>query len=75
MPILVLSNPGLRPCPERYSITSSARSKIDCGTPEAVLIDKANPFAEAVVWYSPLIENKKWSGRYKIICFVPGSGA
>ena len=43
--------------------------------PEAVLIDKANPFAEAVVWYSPLIENKKWSGRYKIICFVPGSGA
>ena len=43
--------------------------------PEAVLIDKGNPFAEAVVWYSPLIENKKWSGRYKIICFVPGSGA
>ena len=43
--------------------------------PEAVLIDKGNPFAEAVVWYSPLIENKKWSGRYEIICFVPGSGA
>jgi hypothetical protein len=43
--------------------------------PEAVLIDKGNPFAEAVVWYGPHIENKKWSGRYKIICFVPGSGA
>jgi hypothetical protein len=42
---------------------------------QAVLVDKGNPFAEAVVWYSPIIENKKWSGRYEIICFVPGSGA
>ena len=32
MLILVRSNPGLRPCPESYSITSAARSRIDCGT-------------------------------------------
>jgi hypothetical protein len=43
--------------------------------PESVIFDKGNPFAEAVVWYSPLIEGGKWTGRWKIICFVPGSGA
>jgi len=43
--------------------------------PETVIFDKGNPFAEAVVWYSPVIEGGKWSGRWKIICFVPGSGA
>jgi hypothetical protein len=42
---------------------------------EAVIFDKGNPFAEAVVWYSPAIEGGKWTGRWKIICFVPGSGA
>ena len=43
--------------------------------PEAVIMDKGNPFPEAVVWYSPVIEGGKWTGRQKIICFVPGSGA
>jgi hypothetical protein len=43
--------------------------------PEAVIHDKGNPFAEAVVWYSPIIVGGKWTGQQKIICFVPGSGA
>jgi hypothetical protein len=43
--------------------------------PEAVIMDKGNPFPEAVVWYSPVIEDGKWTGRQKIICFVPGSAA
>ena len=43
--------------------------------PEAVIEDKGNPFAEAVVWYSPVIVDRKWTGQQKIICFVPGSGA
>ena len=43
--------------------------------PETVIFDKGNPLAEAVVWYSPVIESGKWTGRWKIICFVPGSGA
>jgi hypothetical protein len=43
--------------------------------PGAVIFDKGNPFAEAVVWYSPVIEGGRWMGRWKIICFVPGSGA
>ena len=43
--------------------------------PEAVIMDKGNPFSEAVVWYSPVIEGGKWTGRQKIICFVPGSAA
>jgi hypothetical protein len=42
---------------------------------EAVIFDKGNPFAEAVVWYAPIIEGGKWTGRQKIICFVPGSGS
>jgi hypothetical protein len=42
---------------------------------ESVIFDKGNPFAEAVVWYSPVIEGGKWTGRQKIICFVPGSGS
>jgi hypothetical protein len=41
--------------------------------PEAVISDKGNPFAEGVVWYSPIIENGMWTGQQKIICFVPGS--
>ena len=43
--------------------------------PEAVIFDKGNPFAEAVVWYSPVIEGGKWTGGQRIICFVPGSGS
>ena len=43
--------------------------------PEAVIEDNGNPFAEAVVWYSPVIVDRKWTGQQKIICFVPGSGA
>jgi hypothetical protein len=43
--------------------------------PEAVIFDQGNPFAEAVVWYSPVILDRKWTGGWKIICFVPGSAA
>jgi len=43
--------------------------------PEVVIFDQGNPFAEAVVWYSPVIEGGKFTGRQKIICFVPGAGS
>jgi hypothetical protein len=42
---------------------------------DAVIFDKGNPFADAVVWYAPVIEKGKWTGRQKIICFVPGNGS
>ena len=43
--------------------------------PEVVIHDQGNPFAEAVVWYNPIIENGKFAGRHNIICFVPGGGS
>jgi len=42
---------------------------------ETVILDKSNPIGEAVVWYAPLIERGKWTGKWKIICFVPFDGA
>jgi hypothetical protein len=43
--------------------------------PEAVINDHGNPIGEAVVWYKPLIEARKWNGKWRIVCFVPSAGA
>jgi hypothetical protein len=43
--------------------------------PEVVIYDQGNPFAEAVVWYNPILVNGQPSGNYDILCFVPGGGS
>lgn len=43
--------------------------------PEVVIYDQGNPFAEAVVWYNPVIQNGQPTGDHDIICFVPGGGS
>lgn len=43
--------------------------------PDAVINDKGNPFAEAVVWYNPVYIDGQPTGGYDIICFVPGGGS
>ena len=43
--------------------------------PEVVIYDQGNPFAQAVVWYNPILVDGKPSGNYNILCFVPGGGS
>jgi hypothetical protein len=43
--------------------------------PETVIVDKGNPFAEAVVWYSPVIEGGKMDRPPEDHLLRTGSGA
>jgi hypothetical protein len=43
--------------------------------PEVVIYDQGNPFPDAVAWYNPVFVDGKPSGRYDILCFVPGGGS